>query len=235
MIVIPAIDIQNGKCVRLLQGDFAKETVYSEDPIAIAKKFEQQGAKMLHVVDLDGARTGKNSNIAIIKKLVQSVSIPVEVGGGIRDEKTIQTLLSYGAKQIVIGTLALENEKLFEKIITTYKDKIILATESKNNKLMTNGWTKKTNRGIFSFVKELKNKGVSQFLFTDITKDGTMQKPNFSTIKKIIKIAPKVIISGGVSSIEDIKKLKILGVQTVIIGKALYEKRFTIKEANNAC
>lgn len=235
MIVIPAIDIQNGKCVRLLQGDFAKETVYSEDPIAVAKQFEQQGAKMLHVVDLDGARTGKTVNRPIIKKLIQSVSIPVEVGGGIRDDQTMQTLLSYGAKRIILGTLVVENNQLLKQVIMQYKDVIVVAVESKNNMLMTNGWTKKTNRDIFSFVKELKNKGVSQFLFTDITKDGMLQQPSFAVIEKIIQLAPKVIISGGISDLMDIKKLKTIGVQSVIVGKALYEKKFTIKEANNAC
>lgn len=236
MIIIPAIDIRNGKCVRLFQGDFSKETMYNDDPIVVAKQFEEDGAKMIHIVDLDGAKNGTSKNRPIIKQIVQEVTIPVEVGGGIRDVKTIGDLLSFGVNRVVIGTAAFEDENNFKKMLSRFANNIVVAIESKNDMLMTRGWLQETNKDIFATAKDLETQGVQRFLFTDITKDGTMQEPNYDTLKKLMKITTiPIILSGGISSIDDIKKVKIIDPEAIIIGKALYEKKFTIEEANNAC
>lgn len=236
MIIIPAIDIRNGKCVRLFQGDFSQETIYNDDPIAVAKEFEKQGATILHVVDLDAAKDGKRANKTIIKKVVQSISIPVEVGGGIRDAEMIAELLSFGVARVVIGTAAFENESNFKKMLSRFANEIVVAIESKNNILMTRGWLKQTNKDIFTSAKELEIQGVKRFLFTDITKDGTLQEPNYKTLQKLLNITSvPIILSGGISSTVDIQKVKEINPEAIIIGKALYEKKFTIEEANSAC
>ncbi len=236
MIIIPAIDIRNGKCVRLFQGDFSKETIYNDDPVFVAKEFEKQGAKMLHVVDLDAAKDGTSKNRSIIKKLVQSINIPVEVGGGIRDSNTIAELLSFGINRVIIGTAAFEDKKNFQQMLERYPNEIVVAIESKNNILMTRGWLQKTNQDIFVAIKTLAKQGVKRFLFTDITKDGTLQEPNYDVLQKLIDTTKlPIILSGGVSTIADIKKVKVINPEAIIIGKALYEKKFTIEEANNAC
>lgn len=236
MIIIPAIDVKNGKCVRLFQGDFTKETIYNGDPITMAKQFEKNGAKMLHVVDLDGAKDGIRINREVIKKIAQTIAIPIEIGGGIRDEEAIAELLSFGVKRVVIGTAAFEDRNNFKDMLSRYQNEIVVAIESKNNMLMTQGWQKQTNKDIFAAVKELETQGVKRFLFTDITKDGTMQEPNYDMLKKLMMITSvPIILSGGISSIADIKKVKQINPEAIIIGKALYEKMFTIEEANNAC
>lgn len=236
MVIIPAIDIKNGKCVRLFQGNFSQETIYSDGPPAMAKQFEKDGAKMIHIVDLDGAKDGKRKNKAIIKKIVQSIAIPIEVGGGIRSEETITELLSVGVNRVVISTAAFEDENNFKKMLSRFADKMVVALESKNNMLMTRGWLQETNKDIFVAAKELEIQGVQRFLFTDISKDGTMQEPNYEALQKLMEITSvPIILSGGIGSLSDIKKVNKINPEAVIIGKALYENKFTIKEANNAC
>lgn len=235
MIIIPAIDIRNGKCVRLFQGDFYQETIYNDDPIFVAKQFEKDSAKMLHVVDLDAAKDGVSKNRAIIKKLVQSITIPVEVGGGIRDAEMIAELLSFGVARVVIGTAAFEDKNNFQNMLSRYQNKIVVALESKGNLLMTRGWIQETSKDIFAAVKELETQGIKRFLYTDITRDGTLGEPNYKTLQKLLNITSvPIILSGGISSIVDIQKVKEINPEAIIIGKALYEKKFTIEEANNA-
>lgn len=234
MLVIPAIDIKNGKCVRLIQGDYAKEKIYSDNPLSVAKDFERQGAKMLHIVDLDAAKNPAKNNLGTVKKIVGSISIPVEVGGGIRTEKAIAVLIAIGADQVIIGTLALENRNILKKILSLHKNRISVAIDVKNGKLVKRGWFVETENDVEQTVKKLKRVDVKRFVYTDVLRDGMLTQPNFEMIKKIRKIMNgKFIVGGGISSIDQIKKLKSFGVDGVIIGKAIYEGKINIKEAIN--
>ncbi|MFH0773659.1 MAG: 1-(5-phosphoribosyl)-5-[(5-phosphoribosylamino)methylideneamino]imidazole-4-carboxamide isomerase [bacterium] len=236
MKMLPAIDLKNGKCVRLFQGDYTRETIYEEDPAVMAQKWEAQGAKILHVVDLDGAKEGRMVNINSIKKIINAVSIPIQVGGGVRTLSSITELIRINVLKIILGTIVLEDKELFNKAIDIYGEKIIVSLDSKDRVLMKNGWLEKTNKNVLSTVQELKNYGVRSIIFTDITKDGTMTEPNYKTIRSIInKTKIDLIIAGGISSIEQIVKLKKMNVGGVIIGKALYEGKINLKEAVPLC
>jgi phosphoribosylformimino-5-aminoimidazole carboxamide ribotide isomerase len=234
MQIIPAIDIKNGKCVRLTQGDFAKEKIYSDDPIAVAQQWEKYGAKTIHVVDLDGAKTGVSKNLQVIKKIVKSIAIPIQVGGGIRNIETVKQLLKLGVSKIILGTIVLDDIEKIKKIATDFPTKVAVALDSKNGKLMTNGWVKQSNKNMYSVVKQLEKIGITIFIFTDITRDGTLTEPNFKEVTKLIKIVSgEIIVSGGISNIEQLKKLESLGIKKAIIGKALYERKINLKEVQN--
>ena len=236
MLIIPAIDIQGGCVVRLTQGAYDKK-VYSRDPEKTAKHWQRQGAQLLHVVDLDGAFSGAPVNLDALKKIIKATGIPVEFGGGVRDIKTIQTLLQWGVKRVVLGTKAVENRAFLKNACDKFKAKIIVSVDAKNGSIMTKGWKKAAGgkAGVADFVKILIGMGQKEVIFTDITKDGTLRGPNIQEIKKLIaQTGIKVIASGGVSSLEDIRKLSLLknkGLSGVIVGKALYEGRFTLSEA----
>ena len=236
MIVIPAIDIKNGKCVRLTQGDFNKEKIYEEDPVFVAQKFEQAGAEMIHAIDLDGAKTGEMKNKSVIEQIINSVQIPIQIGGGIRNIKTIASLSS-SASRVILGTSAIENISFLKQAIQEYKEKIAVSLDAENGKLKTQGWQKSTDTNVFEFAKELEDLGVQTIIYTDISRDGTLTSPNLDSIQKLRTIIKGFLIaSGGVSSLEDIKKLKEIGADGVITGKALYEKKIDLKEAiANAC
>lgn len=235
MLIIPAIDIKNGKCVRLTQGIFKSEKIYSNSPIDMAKKWEAEGAKILHIVDLDGAKKGTMANLKLVKQIAKTVNIPVQVGGGIRDELTIKTLIASGISGIVLGTIALENKTLFTKLLKKYGSQIIIALDTKNGNLVKRGWLGETNRNYLETVKEFAKQGVRKFIYTDVIKDGTLTEPNYKEIIKLAKtVSAPIFVGGGISSINDIKKLKSIGVDGVIIGKALYEGRIDLKEAIDA-
>lgn len=235
MLIIPAIDIKNGKCVRLTQGDFAKQIVYSNDPVAMAKKWQSEGAKMLHVVDLDGAKNGKPVNITIIKKIAKAVEIPIQVGGGIRNEKIIKNLLTADVSKVVLGTIALENEILVKTLLKKYPAQILIALDTKNGKLVKRGWLKTSSKSYLNFALTLEKLGVQYFIYTNVVSDGTLTQPDYQEIEVLLKkIKAPIIVGGGVSSIADIKKLKLFGAEGVIIGKALYEGKINLKEAINA-
>lgn len=235
MQIIPAIDIRNGKCVRLTQGDYANEVIYEADPVKMAKRFEKEGARMLHIVDLDGAKDGSVKNIAVIKKILQDITIPIEVGGGIRDQKIVAQLFDIGVSRVILGTVALENDKLLKDILAMYSTRIAVALDSKNGMLMKQGWLEDGNASTINTAKTLEKLGVKRFIFTDIVKDGTLTEPNYKEISKLIKfISVPIIASGGISTVKAVKKLEELGVEGVILGKALYEKKLTIKEVVDA-
>ncbi len=235
MLVIPAIDIKNGKCVRLTQGNFAQETIYGDDPVAMAKKWEKEGAQMLHIVDLDGAKNGKPVNFEIIKKIVKTVDIPVQVGGGIRDEKTIKILLSLKIKRVVLGTIALENKNELKNLLKNFSSQISIALDTRNGRLLKKGWLENTNQNLLKTAQMLEDLGVKQFIYTNVTRDGTLTQPDYLEIEILLKkIKTPIIVSGGISSTADINRLKTMGVEGVIIGKALYEGRINLKEAVNA-
>ncbi len=232
MIIIPAIDIIDGQCVRLVKGEFKSKKVYSLSPLAMAKKFEQDGAGRLHVVDLDAAKTGKPVNQELIIKLAKAVKIPVEVGGGIRDLKTAERYLQSGINRIVLGTAALTDSFLLIHLLEKFgSDKIIVAIETKQGKVATNGWQTTSNKNYLDFAKELKSLGISDILFTDVDKDGTLTEPNFEGVRNLIGLGFNVIASGGISNLESISKLKQLGADGAIVGKALYENKIALKDA----
>lgn len=234
MLIIPAIDLKNGKCVRLTQGVFGSEKVYSDNPVDMAKRWERQGAKMLHLVDLDGAKNGTMANLKLIKKVIKNVNIPVQVGGGIRNEKTIKILLDAGVSGIVLGTIALENKALFAKLLKKYCSKIIIALDTKNGNLVKRGWLGETGKSYLKAAKEFEKQGVKKFMYTDVVKDGTLTEPNYKEIIKLTQtISVPVFVGGGISGIDDIRKLKAIGIKGVIIGKALYENRINLKETIN--
>lgn len=236
MLVIPAIDIRNGKCVRLIQGKADAETVFSDDPVAIAIKWQEKGAKFLHLVDLDGAFTGAPKNLDVISKIVESVSIPVEMGGGIRDQKTLEDVLVAGVKIAILGTKALTDPDFTKAMCKKYNDRIAVGIDAKDGIAAINGWTKSSGKSAIELAQEMRDLGAKTIIYTDVKRDGMLTGPNISATKNISMAVPgvNVIASGGVSSIDDIKALKEIekyGVKGVIIGKALYTGNIRLEEA----
>jgi len=234
MIILPAIDIKGGKCVRLFQGDFEKTTEYKKTPADQAQEFLNYGFKNIHVIDLDGALKGELVNKNIIKDIIKKNSLKVQVGGGIRSLENIKELHDIGVDKIVLGTAAVENIEFLKKACNHYKDKIALALDVRNGLIALSGWKKQTKISALEFVKKIENYGLSRIIYTDIDKDGTKTGPN---IKETINISEKIkipiIISGGVSSMTDILKIKEMkpkNIEGIIIGKAIYDKSIELKE-----
>ncbi len=231
MIIFPAIDIKDGKCVRLKQGDFKETTIYNEDPIEVSKEWEGKGAKYIHLVDLDGALSGMPKNIKIIEEIIKNIHIPIQIGGGIRNEGCVQILLEKGVSRIILGSAALKNKELLKELVKNYTDKIAVSVDAKNGFVAVDGWTKISNIKSIDFVKELEEIGVKTIVYTDIAKDGMMQGPNFE-IYEILKnnIRVDIIASGGIRTLEDILKIKEMGLYGCIVGKALYNKNISMEE-----
>jgi len=234
MQIIPAIDIKDGKVVRLTKGDFLKVEVYSEDPAEIAKKWQDAGAELIHLVDLDGARYGTLKNIETVRKLAKSVKVPIEFGGGIRDEESINRILKEGVSYVILGTKALD-EKFLKSALDKFGDKIIVSIDSKDETVAIKGWQESGNTNPVKFAREMETSGVSRLIYTDVSKDGTLQGPNFFSIEKILDATNiEVVASGGISSVEDLRRLKSYekkGLAGVIVGKAIYEGKINLKEA----
>jgi phosphoribosylformimino-5-aminoimidazole carboxamide ribotide isomerase len=229
--VIPAIDILEGKCVRLKQGRYEAPVVYSTNPAEMAGKWESQGAKRLHVVDLDGARTGSPENIEVIKAIIKEVNIPVQVGGGIRNFNTISDLIKYGANRIVLGTTAVKNPNLLGNICEKFGDKIAVAIDTKGGYAASDGWMYVTKKDVLTLAREAISLGVARFIYTEINRDGMLIGPNFEEIRKFASaVEVPVIASGGITSKEDIEKLKELELEGCIVGKALYEGKIKLEE-----
>ncbi len=236
MLIIPAIDLKDGNVVRLYQGRKTDEKIYSRNPAVVARHWQKQGAKLIHVVDLDGAFTGEPKNLTAVKKIVQAVDTPIEFGGGVRDKETLDRLFEIGVQRIVLGTKAVEDENFLKAVFAEFKDKIIVSIDTRDGRVLSEGWqTVKRNLGTIEFASQLKKIGFRKVIYTDTSKDGTLRGPNFEGIRSILKnTGLKVIASGGISCLDDLVKLKKLeqeGVMGVIIGKALYEGWFTLKEA----
>ena len=229
--VIPAIDILGGKCVRLKQGRYDAPIVYSNDPVEIAKKWETQGAKRLHVVDLDGARSGTPENIGIIKNIIKAIGIPIQVGGGIRMLTVITELINFGADRVILGTTAVKNPNLISNVCEKFGEKIAVAIDAKGRYAAADGWMYVTKKDVLTLAKEAIDLGVQRFIYTDISRDGMMEGPNFDAIHKFAsEVNAPVIASGGVSTKEDIVKMKEIGVEGCIVGKALYEGKIKLEE-----
>lgn len=238
MLIIPAIDIQDGCVVRLVQGRLERR-VYSKDPLKTAKHWVRQGAKLIHVVDLDGAYSGKVKNFNIVKDIAKNLDVPVEFGGGVRDIQTIKSLLNSGVFRVVLGTKVIEDKSFLREAFNTFKTKIIVSIDAKEDKILIKGWQTASlgNIRVLDFVRLLEKIGFKKFIYTDTLKDGTLSGPNIKGIKTLLKkTGLGMIASGGISSLDDINKLKLLeksGLEGIIIGKALYEGRFTLTRALN--
>ena len=231
MKIIPAIDLMEGKVVRLYKGDPSKKTIYSENPLEIAKKWESAGADMIHLVDLD-ATLGSGSNFDLLKNIVKSVKIPVQVAGGLRDEKTIEEALKF-ATRVVIGTLAFKDLTPLDGLLEKYgSEKLVISVDHNDGLIVVNGWQETTKTPLIEAVKHFKEFGFSEYLSTSIVRDGTLEGPDLEPLKKINEIdGVNLIVSGGISNIGDVIKVKELNPFGVILGKALYENQVTIEEA----
>ena len=235
MIIIPAVDIKNGKCVRLLQGRMDSETIFSDEPQTMAKQWEKEGAEIIHIVDLDGAVKKSPQNLDSIGKILETVNLQVQVGGGIRDEKTVRMYLDLGVKRIVIGTEAILNPELVLNASRCFPGQIVIGIDARNGMVAIEGWTKTTQVKAVDLAKKFEDCGVAAINFTDIYRDGMQTGPNIEETKRLAeKISIPVFASGGVSTINDIKNLiplKDFGVAGVIVGKALYSGGLNLKEA----
>jgi len=234
MIIFPAIDIKDGKCVRLIKGDFNQMTSYEKSPFDQAKIYFQNGFNNIHIVDLDGALQGKASNSNIVKEILKNLKLKIQIGGGIRTIDDVDNWVKSGVDKVIIGTAAVENKDLLKTVCEKFKNKIAVSLDVKDGFIFLSGWKKQTNILATNFLKEIQNFGVSRIIYTDINKDGTKEGPN---IKDAIELSNKVkipfIISGGISSIEDIKKIKSLNnpnIEGIIVGKSIYDGDVKIKE-----
>ena len=234
MIIFPAIDIKDGKCVRLTKGDFNKIIFYENSPIDQAEKYSQNGFNNIHIVDLDGALQGKPINFKIVKEIIKKVKLKIQIGGGIRTIDDINGWIEAGVDKIVMGTAAIENIALLKIACNKFKNKIVVAIDVKDGLIALSGWKKQTNISAIDFIKKIENFGVSRIIYTDINKDGTKKGPNIKdTVELSSKVKIPLIISGGVSSIEDIKKIKLLNnsnIEGVIVGKSIYDGDIKISD-----
>lgn len=233
MQIIPAVDIKNGKCVRLTQGKADTTIVYEEDPLKAALKWQEQGAQYLHIVDLDGAFTGEPVNFITVKNILSNIKIPAEIGGGIRTLETIKKYIDIGADRVILGTRIAASTEFLRQAVDLYADKIAVSIDASGGKIVVEGWVKITDTPAIDLAKKTKGIGVKTIIYTDIAVDGTLKGPNFKGIKELANaIKSGIIASGGISSIEDIQKIKkIKGVAGAIIGKALYTGKINLDEA----
>ena len=238
MKLIPAIDLMQGKCVRLLKGDFNESKEFDKTPAEQAMHWQRQGATSIHIVDLDAAKTGNPINDKSIKEISERISIPIQIGGGIRSEERIRQLFSYGIEKVIMGTSAIENKAMVEELTKKFPGKIIIGIDSIKGKVSTRGWLKQSNILAKELIKDFSELNIASFIITDIDTDGTLNGPNEELIKEILNNTKiPVIASGGVGSISDLLSLikyENIGLEGVIVGKALYEKKFTINDANKA-
>lgn len=231
MIIFPAVDILQGKCVRLIQGDYNQEKVYSDSPVDMAKKWEEKGAEFIHIVDLDGAKSGESINQQIIIDIAKAVRVPTQVGGGIRSLKTIETYIENGVNRVIIGTAAIQDKQFLQEAVNKYKEKIVVSIDAKNGYVATDGWTDTSDVRALDLVKELEEIGVQTIVYTDIAKDGMLQGPNLEEQKAVNEAtAMNVIASGGVTTKEDVENLKALNIYGAIIGKALYDGKISFED-----
>lgn len=232
MIIYPAIDIKDGRCVRLVQGKFNDVTVYSDHPVEMASKFEQLGAQYLHVVDLDGARLGEPQNIAAISEMAVKLGIPIQLGGGIRSIEMMEIILCKGIQRVILGTSAVKDPELVKKAVQTFGSSLAVAIDAKDGLVAIEGWAKTSEFTAIGFAKKMEDLGAKIIIYTDISRDGMLKGPNLKAMEDMAKaVNIDVIASGGVTSIQDIKNLKEIGVSGAIVGKALYTGDIDLQEA----
>lgn len=235
MLILPAIDLRNGKCVRLVEGKVENETIYSDNPWEMARQWQSKGAKMLHLVDLDGAFAGKPQNLDSVRQILAAINIPVELGGGIRDMATVDMVLNMGVQRVILGSAAINNPELVKEACAKYGDRIVLGVDAKNGMVAIHGWGETASKGAVELALEMKNFGVSRVIFTDISRDGTHKGINIESTRELAeKTGLAVIASGGVSTLDDIvavKNIEPYGVEGVITGKAIYDGTVLLEEA----
>jgi phosphoribosylformimino-5-aminoimidazole carboxamide ribotide isomerase len=236
VILYPAIDIRGGQAVRLLQGDYERETAYDADPVDAAKRWADEGAEFLHVVDLDGAKAGEPQNLDTVQRIAAAVECPIQVGGGLRDAESVVAALDAGAERVVIGTAALRDPKFLEEMLEKHGgERVVVSVDARNGRVALEGWTKGAEEGVVDAVMELSSRGVRHFLFTPIEVDGTMEGPALGELDRVASATPaQVIASGGVGDLSHLEALvrnAAPNVEGAIVGRALYERKFTVAEA----
>lgn len=232
MQVIPAIDIKDGAVVRLLKGDFAQKTVFSHDPVETARGWQEQGAALLHVVDLDGTQRGGSKNLPVVAAIAAALDIPVQMGGGLRDLGAVAQAVDAGVARVVLGTAALEQPALVAEACARYPGRVVVALDARNGKVTTHGWQQESTVDMFDLARQMVACGVSRFLYTDVERDGTLSQPNFESTAALARaVSVPVIASGGVGTLAHLKRLASLGVEGSIVGVALYRGAFTLAEA----
>lgn len=232
MEIIPAIDILGGRCVRLAQGDYSRETVFSDDPVAMALRWASLGADRIHVVDLDGAKSGQRANAEVISDIVDSVSCAVQTSGGIRSIEIVREMLDEGVNRVVIGTGAVKDPQFLREAIAVARERLIVSVDSREGKVSLQGWTEATNLDPLQFIERLSSLGVGRIVYTDILRDGVTDGPNFAMYERLTSATSvKVIAAGGVGSVEDIQRLADCGVEGAIVGRALYTGDIKLRDA----
>ena len=238
MILFPAIDIRDGKAVRLVQGDYGRETQYDDDPVVAARRWANGGASWLHVVDLDGARAGEPVNLEHVRRIVAAINVPVQLGGGLRDSKKVEEAFSSGAERVVLGTAAVRDPEMAEAIAAAHGDRVVASVDARAGKVAAEGWTQESELGATEVIAELSGRGIRRFVYTPVDVDGLMEGPDLDSLGEVAgSTEGEVIYSGGIGSLDDLGAVAGLGlenVEGVIVGRALYEQRFTIAEAQDA-
>jgi phosphoribosylformimino-5-aminoimidazole carboxamide ribotide isomerase len=235
MIVIPAIDLKDGQCVRLMQGDYTKVTVFSDDPVEMARYWEAQGAQWLHIVDLDGAACGEMCNAGVIRDIAHALSIPIELGGGIRNEPAVEAALALGVQRVIIGTSAIEDQNLVQNLFQRWGAAIAVSIDARDGFAAAHGWTRTTNTRALDLALQMQRLGVARIIYTDIARDGMLTQPNFDAIQEmVLSVNVPVIASGGVSAVAHIRRLKELGAEAAIVGRALYTGALRLVDAKFA-
>lgn len=232
MEIIPAVDIRGGRCVRLYQGDYQQETVFNDDPVAAAAAWRSQGARWLHIVDLDGAIAGEPRNMDVVRQIIRETGLSVELGGGIRQEKVAEELLRQGVSRIVLGTAAIEDRELVTRLCQRFGEAVAVGLDARGGKIAIRGWRKTTIVDVLQLSREMVAAGAGRFIYTDIERDGTLTGPNFDMIERLIaETKVPIIVAGGVSGPDHLQRISRLGAEGVIIGKALYTGDINLREA----
>ena len=238
MILYPAIDIRDGKAVRLAQGDYERETAYDDDPVAAARRWTEGGARWLHVVDLDGAKAGEPVNLDHVRRIVAAVDVPVQLGGGLRDSKKVEEAISAGVERVVLGTAAVRDPALAEAVALAHGERVVASLDARSGKVAAEGWTEESELEVTAAVAALGERGIRRFVYTPVEVDGLMEGPDLGSLRRVAEATDgEVIYSGGVGSIDDLRELAGLGLENVggvIVGRALYERRFTVAEGQTA-
>jgi len=232
MEIIPAIDLRGGKCVRLYQGDYSQQIIFDDEPVVVALKWYSQGARWLHVIDLDGAATGEPRNLAVVEEIIKDSGLLVELGGGIRREDIAEELLHKGVSRVILGTSVVEKPELVEKLCRRFGEAVVVSLDARDGKVAIHGWQRDTVIDVLQLSREMVKLGVKRFIYTDIRRDGTLTEPNFDMVSKLLaEVSVPIIASGGISKPEHLQRLKALGVEGAIIGKALYTGDIDLYEA----
>jgi phosphoribosylformimino-5-aminoimidazole carboxamide ribotide isomerase len=235
LILFPAIDIRDGRAVRLIQGDYEQETAYDDDPVVAARRWVDDGARWLHIVDLDGAKAGEPVNLEHVRRIIATVNVPVQLGGGLRDSKKVEEAFSSGAERVVLGTAAVRDPEMAEAIAAAHGDRVVASIDARSGKVAAEGWTESSDLDTTQVIEELTRRGVRRFVYTPVEVDGLMEGPDLDSLREVARRTEgEVIYSGGIGSLDDLRAVAGLGldnIEGVIVGRALYEKRFTVADA----